>query len=267
MRGGAVTTVLTVLVVVTMIGVGRPAAAQTTAAPGIPVAPGVLFVSGQASGGETSTRGGGVEWLRPMSPSATLDLGGFMGSSAAGWFSYGRLGTIARVGQSTLSGAMDLGGGRESTMTFSYLRARGEVGVPLPTSRSMVLGEVEHIRIAGNVVTAVRAGGAFVITSRFSARISGHVYAVGGEISPATSLRGDYASERWRVFGGVFVSPRPQLTGTSIEVSPALYAKRSAFAGVEMAVGVQNLNCALNISELPRGQVATLLLSLRVPLR
>jgi len=227
-----------------------------------------LFVSGQtAVGGDATSRGGGAEWLHPTSDLETLDVGAFVGTSAGGWFTYGRLGGILARPRATLSGALDLGGGKEGRVRFSYTRARTEVDVPLGSPRALAQTEVDHIRVAGNIVTGFRFGGAFQVTPRFSTTISSHTYVSGGDASPAGSVRGDYATGRWRVLGGMFFSKRPSLSSTAVDLSPTLHATRTTFAGMQVRAGAQEIVGVVDVSEQPRGRVATVLLSVRVPLQ
>ncbi len=260
------------LVVLATVGSVRSATAQTSiATPQATVAPSGpdnLFFSGQAAlADETTSRGGGVEWLHPASAITTLDVGGFMGKSVGGWFSYGRIGAIRRQASVILSGALDLGGGRESSARFSYTRARGEVDVPIGSPRVLGHAEVDHIRVAGNVVTGLRGGGALQVTPRLSLRASAHAYVSGAEVSPAGSIRGDYGTEQWRVLAGTFFSKRPTLSSDAVNLSPSLHATRTNFVGVQVRAGAQDVVGVVDISEQPRGRVATLLLSVRVPLQ
>ena len=254
------------------VGAARSVTAQTSIAtpqPTItPSGPDNLFFSGQtALADETASRGGGVEWLHPASLATTLDVGGFMGKSVAGWFSYGRIGVIRRQAAVMLGGALDLGGGRESGSHFAYTRARGEVDVPLGSPRVLGLGEVDHIRVAGHVVTGLRGGSAIQVTPRLSLRGNVHAYVSGGDVSPAGSIRADYGTPQWRVLAGTFFSQRPTLPSDAVDLSPSFHATRSSFVGLQVRAGAQDLIGVLDISEQPRGRVATLLLSLRVPLQ
>jgi hypothetical protein len=260
------------MVVLATVGAGRSVSAQTSIATpqaAIPTSgPDNLFFSGQtALADETASRGGGIEWLHPASTATTLDIGGFMGKSVDGWFSYGRVGAIRRQASLILSGALDLGGGRESGARFSYTRARGEVDVPIGSPRVLGQGEVDHIRVAGTVVTGLRGGSAFQVTPRLSLRGNVHAYVSGADVSPAGSIRGDYGTVQWRVLGGMFFSKRPTLPSDAVELSPSLHATRTTFVGVQVRAGAHDLVGVLDISEQPRGRVATLLLSLRVPLQ
>jgi hypothetical protein len=274
MRGGEMTarTCRAVIVVLATFGAVRSVTAQTSIATPqaavVPSGPDNLFFSGQtALADESTSRGGGVEWLHPASLSTTLDVGGFMGKSVGGWFSYGRVGVIRRQASVTLAGALDLGGGRESGARFSYTRARGEVNVPIGSPRLLTQGEVDHIRVAGNVVTGLRGGSAMQITPRFSLRANIHAYVSGADVSPAGSIRGDYGTAQWRVLAGTFCSKRPTLPSDAVDLSPSLHATRTYFVGLQGRAGAQDLIGVLDISEQPRGRVATLLLSLRVPLQ
>jgi hypothetical protein len=261
MRGGAMTRPIACAALLLALGVARPANAQPTRVDN-------LYVSGQTViADETTSRGAGAEWLHPVGDSAALDLGGFMGTSAAGWFSYGRLGTIVNRPGVMFAGALDLGGGRESGTGFSYTRARGEIGVPFRSTRVIGQSEVDHIRVAGSVVTGLRFGTAVQLTPRLSTRVSAHAYASGGEVSSAGSVRGDYGTERWRVMAGMFFSQRPSLTSTAVDLTPSLHATRTNFVGVQLRAGAQDVVAVVDVSEQPRGQVATLLMSLRVPLQ
>jgi hypothetical protein len=261
-----------VMVVLAMFGAARSVVAQTSIATpqatAAPSGPDNLFFSGQTALGDAMTsRGAGVEWLHPASMATTLDIGGFMGKSVGGWFSYGRVGAIRRQSPLTLSGALDLGGGRESERRFSYTRARGEVDVPIGSPRVLGQGEVDHIRVAGNVVTGLRGGAAFQVTPRLGLRGNVHAYVSGGDVSPAGSIRGDYGTAQWRVLAGTFFSKRPTLSSDAVDLSPSLHATRTTFVGAQVRAGAQDLVVVLDISEQPRGRVATLLLSLRVPLQ
>jgi hypothetical protein len=277
MRGGAMTiptrhAVIALIVVLATFGAVRSGTAQTSIATPqatvTPSGPDNLFFSGQtALADETASRGAGVEWLHPASLATTLDVGGFMGKSVGGWFSYGRVGAIRRQKSVTLAGALDLGGGRESSTSFSYTRARGEVNVPIGSPRILGQGEVDHIRVAGNVVTGLRGGSAIQITPRFSLRGIIHAYVSGGDVSPAGSIRGDYGTAQWRVLAGTFFSKKPTLPSDAVDLTPALHATRTTFVGLQVRAGAQDLIGVLDISEQPRGRVATLLLSLRVPLQ
>jgi hypothetical protein len=262
----------TLMVVLATFAAARSVSAQpsiaTPQATVAPTGPDNLFFSGQtALADETTSRGGGVEWLHPASIATTLDVGGFMGTSVGGWFSYGRIGAIRRQGSVTLAGALDLGGGRESRARFAYTRARGEVNVPIGSPRVLGQGEVDHIRVAGTVVTGLRGGSAFQVTPRLSLRGNVHAYVSGGDVSPAGSIRGDYGTEQWRVLAGTFFSKRPTLPSDAVDLSPSLHATRSNFVGVQVRAGAQDLIGVLDVSEQPRGRVATLLLSVRVPLQ
>jgi hypothetical protein len=269
MRGGAMREVVVSAALLLAVAVARPADAQPPQpANAQPARVDNLYVTGQTViADETTSRGAGAEWLHAVGDAAALDLGGFMGTSAGGWFSYGRLGTIVNRPGVMFAGALDLGGGRESSAGFSYTRLRGELGVPLRSTRVIGQSEVDHIRVAGSVVTGLRFGTAVQLTPRLSTRISAHAYASGGDVSPAGSVRGDYGTERWRVMAGMFFSQRPSLTSTAVDLTPSLHATRTNFVGVQLRAGAQDVVAVLDVSEQPRGQVATLLLSLRVPLQ
>jgi hypothetical protein len=259
---------------VIMLGAGHTASAQAptpaqlaTPVPG-PKTPDNLFVSGQTPiGGDSSSRGAGLEWLHPMNPTAALQAGGFMGKSAGGWFSYGRMGGMVRHASTTYAGALDLGGGRESGSSFSYTRARGEVTIPTPLPQLLAQGEVDHIRVAGNVVTGLRFGGAYQVTPRLSTRANLHTYISGGELSSAGSVRADYGTVKWRVLGGVFFSKKPALNSDAVDLTPSMHATRTTFAGVQVHAGAQDLVGVVDVSEQASGTVTTLMVSVKVPLQ
>jgi hypothetical protein len=275
MRGGEMRTrpsaLTTVIVVLATFAAVSSVTAQTSIATpqatSTPTGPDNLFFSGQTALDETTSRGAGVEWLHPASLATTVDVGGFMGKSVAGWFSYGRVGVIRRQSSVTLAGALDLGGGREGSAQFSYTRARGEVNVPIRSPRVLGQGEIDHIRVAGHVVTGLRGGPTLQVTPRLVLRGNVHAYVSGGEVSPAGSIRGDYGTAQWRVLAGTFFSKRPTLPSDAVDLSPSLHATRANFVGLQVRAGAQDLIGVLDISEQPRGRVATVLLSLRVPLQ
>jgi hypothetical protein len=245
-----------------------PTPAQlTTPAPG-PKTPDNLFVSGQTPiGGDSTSRGAGVEWLHPMNATTALQAGGFMGKSAGGWFTYGRLGGMLRHASLTYAGAVDLGGGREGGNGFSYTRARGEVTIPSGLPQFLTQGEVDHIRVAGNVVTGLRAGGVYQVTPRLSTRANFHAYVGGGDVSPAGSVRADYGTAEWRVLGGVFFSKKPTLASNAVDLTPSMHATRTTFVGMQVRAGAQDLVGVVDVSEQPSGSVTTLMLSVKVPLQ
>jgi hypothetical protein len=105
------------------------------------------------------------------------------------------------------------------------------------------------------------------LSPRLMARVSAHVFAGAGELAPAASIRADYVLRRWHLLGGAFVARRRATPSVPVEVSPTLYASRSGFVGVEVAAGPHRLMCAFDVSQQPRGQSATLLLGVKVPLQ
>jgi hypothetical protein len=256
-----------------VVGVTTGASAQApqpsaiAQAPPGPALPDALFVSGQTPVGDaSSSRGAGIEWLHPTTAATTLQAGGFMGKSAGGWFSYGRVGGMLRRSSAIVAGAFDLGGGRESVATFTYTRARAELTVPGGSPRVLAQGEVDHIRVAGNIVTGLRFGGAYQVTPRLSARANLHEYVSGGDISPAGSVRADYGTVNWRVLGGLFFSKKPTLASDAI-LAPSLHATRTTFVGLQVRAGAQDLVGVVDVSEQPSGRITTVLLSVRVPLQ
>jgi hypothetical protein len=240
----------------------------TTPAPG-PKTPDNLFVSGQTPvGGESTSRGAGVEWLHPMNATTALQAGGFMGKSAGGWFSYGRLGGMLRHASLTYAGALDLGGGREGGSKFSYTRARGEVTMPTGLPHLLAQGEVDHIRVAASVVTGLRAGAVYQVTPRLSTRTNFHAYVSGdGDFSPAGSVRADYGTVHWRVLGGLFFSKKPTLSSNAVDLTPSMHATRTTFVGMQVRAGAQDLVGVVDVSEQPSGSITTLMLSVKVPLQ
>jgi hypothetical protein len=238
-----------------------------TPAPG-PKTPDNLFVNAQAPiGGDSTSRGAGLEWLHPTTDKTALQLGGSFGKSAGGWFSYGRAGGILRHASLTFAGAVDLGGGREGGGGFSYTRARGEVTTPTRLPRLHAQGEVDHIRVAGNVVTGLRFGGMYQVTPHISTRANFHAYVAGGDVSPAGSVHADYSTGKWRALGGIFFSKKPTLTTDAIDLAPAMHATRTTFAGISVRAGAQDLVGVVDVSEQPSGTVTTLMLSVKVPLQ
>lgn len=255
----------------------------STPTPG-PKTPDNLFFSAQAPvAGDSTSRGGGVEWLHPLTTKGALQSGAFFGSSAGGWYSYGRVGGMVRLFSSSLAGAVDLGGGSEGVRKFSYTRARSDLTLPTGYAPLLAQAEVDHIRMAGNISTGLRLGAMYQVTRRFSVRANAHGYLSAYEsvyeeanaivtesgyvLNPAGSFRADYGDVKWKVLGGFFVSKRPTLTSAAIELAPSMHATRTTFVGLQIRVGAQDLVSVVDVSEQPSGSVTTLMLSVKVPLQ
>jgi hypothetical protein len=249
-----------------------------------PKLPDNLFVNAQTPiGGDSTSRGAGLEWLHPLSTTTALQFGGSVGTSKGGWFSYGRAGGMVRLFSTTLAGALDLGGGGEGNSRFSYTRARSDLTVPTGYKPLYAQLEVDHIRLAGNVATGFRIGGMYQVTPRLSVRANAHgymsrydavyenpteiIHESGYVLNPAGSARADYGTVKWKVLAGFFASKRPTLTATNVDLAPAMHATRTTFAGVQVRAGAQDLIGVVDVSEQPSGTVTTLMVSVKVPLQ
>jgi hypothetical protein len=265
-------------------GAQAPTPTQLAAPTPGPALPDNLFVSAQTPiGGDSTSRGAGLEWLHPLSTTSALQFGGSVGTSKGGWFSYGRAGGMLRVFSATLAGAVDLGGGGEGNSDFSYTRARGDLTVPTGYKPLFAQVEVDHIRLAGNVTTGFRIGGMYQVTPRLSVRANAHgymsryeavyenpteiIHESGYVLNPAGSVRADYGTVKWKTLAGLFFSKRPALTATNVNLAPAMHATRTTFVGMQVRAGAQDLVGVVDVSEQPSGTVTTLMVSVKVALQ
>jgi hypothetical protein len=273
-----------------LIGVPTGAAAQapapvqlSTPAPG-PKTPDNVFFSGQTPvAGDSSSRGAGIEWLHPVKTTSALQSGAFLGSSAGGWYAYGRVGGMVRLLSTTVAGAVDLGGGSEGDHQFAYTRGRGELTVPTGLAALLAQAEVDHIRLATSVSTGLRLGAVYQLTPRLSLRANAHGYLSAYEsvyeesdaiihesgyvLNPAGSVRADYSAVKWGVLAGLFVAKRPTLISNAVYLAPSMHATRTTFVGMQVRVGAQDLVGVVDVSEQPSGSVTTLMVSVKVPLQ
>ena len=243
-----------------------------------------LFVSGQTPiGGDSSSRGASVEWLHPMTTTTALQMGGTVGKSQSGWFSYLRAGGMTRLMSMTFASTVDLGGGQNSGNEFTYRRARGELTLPTGFTPLLAQAEADYISLAGNVATGLRLGAIYQVTSRLSIRANAHGYLskydahyetateivdeTGYVLNPAGSVRADYGSVKWKLLAGVFLSKRPALTTDAVTFAPSMHATRTTFAGLQVRAGAQDLIGVVDVSEQPGGRITTLMVSVKVPLQ
>ena len=229
---------------------------------------GQLVISGQTGMSESPVRSGGVEWLHtPARSPVTLDVGAFTGAATDGWFSYGRFGGLLRRGASVIGASVDAGAGKQGSRSFGYTRVRALATVPLRGSEVQADGDIDHVRIADNVVTGVRVGMVIQTSARMAARVSAHVYAAGGEVDPGASIRADYDLGRVRVIGGLFASRRSLQAAPLVDVTPVLYATRTWFGGVDVGGGGPRVTVVIDVSRQARGHVTTVLAGVKLPLR
>ena len=246
------------------------AAAPAVAQPG-PPPPGQLVITGQTAitdGGPPN--GGGVEWFHSLpSRPVTIDVGAFTGAGRRAWFTYGRVGGLARTGRLVLTTTLDVGGGEEGSRGFGYARVRALATAPVRSSRLHAEADVDHVRVSGRVVTGLRAGTAIQLTPRLSMRLSAHTFASDGIVDPGASIRSDVTVRRTRLFGGVFASRRSTSPASPVpvDVTPTLYATRSVFGGADIAVNGCTLTIVVDVSRRATGNAASMLAGLKVPLR
>ncbi|MGH9312086.1 MAG: hypothetical protein ACRD09_01750 [Vicinamibacterales bacterium] len=227
----------------------------------------VLHVTGQATAlPGANTRAGGVEWLHPLSETATLDLGLFSGSGGGAWWTYARAGGVSRHERVILSAMLDLGGGRVAGAPFPYRRLQGGVIVPLGTRRVFAEGEALYVRMSTVATYGLRAGTVVQWTPRLAIRASGHVLRSGSAVSPAVSARADLTRTRWQLMGGGFVSRQAASMPLPIEGGSVVQATRGAFVGAQVRAGRQHVMATVDISQQLQGRVTTLLMGVRIPI-
>ena len=266
MRGRAMTRTRTAMTAM-LIAAAAPALAQ----PGPPPPPGQLVITGQTAitdGGPPN--GGGVEWFHSLpSRPVTIDVGAFTGAGRGAWFTYGRVGGLARRGSLVLTATLDVGGGEDGSRGFGYARVRALAMAPVRSSRLHAEADVDHVRASGRVLTGLRAGTAIQLTTRLAMRLSAHTFASGGIVDPGVSIRSDVDVRRTRVFGGVFASRRSMSMASPLPVDAAatLYATRSVFGGADIAVNGCTLTIVVDVSRRATGNAASMLAGLKVPLQ
>lgn len=243
-----------------MLCAARPADAQDGSSD-------VLHLVGQADFKESSAGGGGgFDWIHAVRTQSGLDIGAFSGAAADTWWAYGRFGGFTRGRSAIVSGAIDLGGGKEGQKPFGYRRLKGEVAVPALSGRIFLEGEVQFVAMASDDQWVFRGGATLRASQAVTFRASYYALRFADATSPAVSGRVDFDAKRLGGLAGVVFARRAGSTTPIAELGAVPRAAREVFAGVRLRAGSYEVLGVVHVAR-SGNDANRLLVGLRVPLR
>lgn len=215
--------------------------------------PGVLYVTGQLTAIEGSSNGGGggVEWLHPLSPQSSVNLGAFAFSLAGSSWAYGRVGGAFTVrDRTTVSGELNLGSGEDDAGEgFTYEVYKAEITQALIDRRLYVAVEDQYFHVGDAEENLIKTGVIVAPVEPLTIRLN-YYFATGGNVnSEFASGRVDFAFKPVTLIAGaVFGQTSPErlnvITGASSTVS-----FREFFAGVGIPLGGYEVTLVLDGTE------------------
>jgi len=246
--------------VITFCGLAHPSSAQGPSAD-------VLYVTGQADFIQSARGGGGgVTWLHTTPSQTGLDLGVSSASVADASWTYGRLGGFTRRRTAILSGALDVGGGRQGSARFDYQRYRGEIVVPVQSNRVLVGGEAQYLRLASEAQRVLRAGTVIQLSPRAAVRADYYSISSTGGTSAAVFGGTDLKVGRVGVLAGLLMAPGHRATSPLLEPGAVPQASREWMVGWRLPVGSYEVTWTVDVRQQAGVRTSRMLVGLRIPL-
>jgi hypothetical protein len=108
-----------------------------------------LIVSGSVDQFTDYAVGGsaGISWLRVSPSNGLVELGAYTHRVGATHWHFGRFGWSTSRGRTSLTGSLDLGGGRELDEGFAYLFTRAGAGIALWPGKVYLHADAEYVDV------------------------------------------------------------------------------------------------------------------------
>jgi hypothetical protein len=227
--------------------------------------PDSVYISGDGLSSPSLSGGGGdAEWVRGLSPTSTLSLGGRSNWVGNLWWANGTIAGANRRTHAIMSGRVSLGAGRGPDGRFPYWQYTGTLTIPV-NRRAFVEGEGQYARVANATSGVLRFGGVYSASGRLTLRGS-YYHVLSSAATQSVLGRADVSIARVRVFGGALttftgVAPEPIQT-----IQLVTQVSREFFGGAATPTGRSELIWSVQVVPQPGGVFSRVTATFRVPL-
>jgi len=227
--------------------------------------PDILYVTGTVqSGAGIGGNGGEIEWLRTMSPRASVIAGGAVSSISDLWWTYGTFGGFVRRRDVTYSGRVSLGSGRWHNDTFLYGRYLGAATIPVAGGFHVDAG-VQHVRIASITAIVLQLGTTYRASRGVGVGLAYHAAPWDPALGGALSARGDVNLHGVTVMGGMVATARPITPANVQALDLTTRVAPEFFVGCSMPAGHSRVIASAQVVPQPSGRIVRLLVTLKHP--
>jgi hypothetical protein len=205
-----------------------------------------VYVSGRLAFFNTGSTagGGGIEWLHPVTPAASLNLGAFAFSYPDSQWSYGKLGGNYFLYQrkTILSGEANVGAGSGTSGAFTYQIFKAEITQAVIDKRLYVAIEEQYFHVGRPEENLVKVGLIVHPIHALTARLGYYVHTGGNVESQFFVARADWLVRQVTLMAGGGVGQTVPERFNLITGTGAVVHMEQFFAGVSVPVGRQELS-------------------------